>query len=170
MNREGSLLEKIYLKPGELIVSEEPVMITTVLGSCISVTMFHPRTGAAAICHGMLPNGGKSDSFKYVDTSLLYMARYFKRLEIARSEIQVKLFGGADMFNNAQPSVRNLTVGWQNISVATSCLEEYGLVPTASDVGGKKGRKLIFKTDTGGVFIKKMSGQDRIPTGIPSYR
>ena len=165
MNRAGSRLEKMYLKPGELIMSENPVMITTVLGSCVSVTMFHPRTGVAAICHGMLPNGGTSENFKYVDSSLRYMVLYFRHLEISRKELQVKLFGGADMFNSGKPGVRNLTVGWQNISVASRCLKEYGLVPTAADVGGRKGRKLIFKTDTGVVYIKKLSDQDRVLLG-----
>jgi chemotaxis protein CheD len=170
MHNEGSLLEKVYLKPGELVITEEPVIVTTVLGSCVSVTMFHPRTGAAAICHGMLPNGGNSDSFKYVDTSLRYMVKYFDRSKITRKEILVKLFGGADMFNSAQSGVRNLTVGWQNILVATRCLEEYGLVPTASDVGGRRGRKLVFKTDTGTVFIKKINEQALMPGGVPLCR
>ncbi len=156
MNREGSLLEKIYLKPGELVVSEEPVMITTVLGSCISVTMFHPRTGTAAICHGMLPSGGTSKKYKYVDVALRYMVSQFNHLEISKKEIHVKLFGGADMFHSGNSGVCNLTVGWQNISTANRCLEEYGLVLAASDVGGKQGRKLIFKTDTGVVYIKKL--------------
>ena len=166
MDSGGSPLEKIYLKPGELVVAEAPVMVTTVLGSCISVTMFQPTTGVAAICHGMLPNGGKSESFKYVDSAIRYMVRYFDSLKISRGEIQVKLFGGADMFTSTQPSVRNLTVGWQNISVAIRCLEEYGLILAASDVGGKRGRKLVFKSDTGFVYIKKMIGQDRIPTPL----
>ncbi len=160
MKANHSSLEKIYLKPGELVVAQDPVMVTTVLGSCISVTMYHPETRAAAICHGMLPKGNGSDSFKYVDVALMYMVNFFKQLKIVREEIEVKLFGGSDMFASGQPSIRNLTVGWQNISVATRCLEEYGLVLTASDVGGKKGRKLIFKTDSGIVLIKKMNGQD----------
>ncbi len=164
MTCENSILEKIYLKPGELVIAEEPVMVTTVLGSCISVTMFHPRTGAAAICHGMLPNGGKSKSFKYVDTSLRYMMKFLDHLKISRMEIEIKLFGGADMFSSGESTMRGLTVGCQNISVATRCLEECGLVPVASDVGGRKGRKLIFKTDTGVVLIKKMSNLDQIPT------
>ena len=165
MNLDGSLLEKMYLKPGELIMSEKPVMITTVLGSCISVTMFHSGTGAAAICHGMLPNGGTSESFKYVDQVLRYMVLYFHHLDISRKELQVKIFGGADMFNSGKPGIRNLTVGWQNISVASRYLKECGLVPTASDVGGQMGRKLIFNTDTGVVYIKKLNDQDRVLLG-----
>ena len=163
MSIHHSPLEKIYLKPGELVVTQEPVMVTTVLGSCVSVTMYHSGTRTASICHGMLPSGGVSDSFKYVDTSIHCMIKFFKKLKIAREEIEVKLFGGADMFSGGGPSVSNLTVGRQNIITATRCLEEYGLAIAASDVGGKSGRKLIFKTDSGIVFIKKMSGQAQIP-------
>jgi len=165
MQNSDFLLDKIYLKPGELVVTEEPVMVTTVLGSCVSVTMFNARTGTAAICHGMLPYGGKSENFKYVDTALRYMLGYFKKLQIDRKEIEVKFFGGADMFTTTtkESNTRNLTVGWQNISAATTCLKEYGLTPTASDVGGGIGRKLIFTTDTGIVYLKRLRDQDRFP-------
>jgi chemotaxis protein CheD len=162
MNYHGPQLEKIYLSPGELVIAEEPVMVTTVLGSCISVTMFHPRSGAAAICHAMLPNGGDSNSFKYVDISINHMVKFFKLRNIRKEEIQVKLFGGADMFKNAVANIRNLTVGWQNISVATGCLKNFGLTPSVTDTGGNKGRKLIFKTNSGAVFIKKLSSQDQV--------
>ena len=79
--------------------------------------------------------------------------------------MEVKLFGGADMFKRSVANVRNLTVGWQNIAIATECLKMFGLVPSATDTGGCRGRKLIFKTDSGAVFIKKMSSQglDQIP-------
>lgn len=165
MNQGSSWLNKIYLKPGELVLTEEPVMVTTVLGSCVSVTMFNAQRGAAAICHGMLPHGGKSESFKYVDTAMHYMIRYFKKLDIDRKDIEVKVFGGADMFNSAGSSTSSFTVGWQNISAATRCLQEYGMAPTASDVGGKKGRKLIFTTDSGIVYLKKLCDQDQLPPG-----
>lgn len=161
MHHEISRLNKIYLKPGELIISEKPVMVTTVLGSCISVTMFNERMGTAAICHGMLPHGGRSDNFKYVDTALRYMIDYFKTLNIGRKEIEVKVFGGADMFNTTRSNTPNLTVGWQNISAATCFLKDHGMAPTTSDVGGQKGRKLIFTTDTGIVYLKRLNA--RIP-------
>lgn len=167
MNRGSPGLNKIYLKPGELVISEEPVMVTTVLGSCVSVTMFNPRMSAAAICHGMLPYGGKSKNFKFVDTALHYMIHYFNTLAIDKKEIEVKVFGGADMFHSAESNTRNLTVGWQNIRAATSLLEQHGMVTTASDVGGKRGRKLIFATDTGTVYLKRLNDHEHIPHCIP---
>jgi len=157
---QGAFLEKMYLKPGELVLTEEMIMVTTVLGSCISVTMFHPPSGIAAICHAMLPRGAGSTSFKYVDTAVHHMAAYFSRRKIRREKIQVKLFGGADMFNSGRPTVRNLTVGWQNIATANQCLQALGLSPSSTDVGGKQGRKLIFTTDTGAVFLKKLHRQE----------
>jgi chemotaxis protein CheD len=159
MRRTGSSLQRLYLKPGELIVTREPVLVATVLGSCISVTMFDRQTGAAGICHATLPDGGGSDNFKYVDAAVRYMLKYFQKCNIASLEIQVKLFGGADMFSTGQAGTRNITVGWQNISAATRCLAGCGLVPVAADVGGRKGRKLLFTTDTGAVYVKKMTGQ-----------
>lgn len=162
MNPASSQLEKIYLNPGELVLAEEPVMVTTVLGSCISVTMFHPKSGAAGICHAMLPKGRGSDSFKYVDASINHMVKFYKSRKIRGNEIEVKLFGGADMFKNVNPNTRSLTVGWQNIALANECLKAYGLVLGASDVGGNKGRKLVFTTDNGAVYIRKMSGHDQI--------
>ncbi|SHO43445.1 chemotaxis protein CheD [Desulfopila aestuarii] len=163
MNMNHSPLEKIYLKPGELVITQEPVMVTTVLGSCVSVTMYHSGSKTASICHGMLPKGGGSDNFKFVDTSIGYMIKFFQKMKIAREEIEVKLFGGADMFSGGRVSVSNLTVGRQNITTAIRCLKGFGLTIAASDVGGKNGRKLIFRTDSGIVFIKKMSGQDQLP-------
>jgi chemotaxis protein CheD len=160
MSREDCQLEKLYLKPGELLIIDEPMIVTTVLGSCISVTMFHQQTGTAAICHAMMPGGRDSISFKYVDASIHQMVKYFLHRKVQLEKIQVKLFGGADMFKSIVSEIPKLTVGRQNISAAIHCLKEYGLVPTASDVGGWKGRKLIFKTDTGIVLLKKQSDND----------
>ncbi len=156
------LIEKYFLKPGDLVAVEESVVVTTVLGSCISITMFHANSGAAAICHAMQPRGGGSENFKYVDSSVQYMVQFFSRRKIPREEIQVKLFGGADMFKSAEQKICCATVGSQNITAALQCLKANGLVPITRDVGGRMGRKLIFKTDSGDVFLKRLRNQDKL--------
>ena len=50
-------LARVYLKPGELHFATGPTVVSTVLGSCVSVTMFDRLSGAAAICHALLPEG-----------------------------------------------------------------------------------------------------------------
>ena len=76
-------------------------MMRTVLGSCVGVTFWVPRLGLAALCHPMLPNvpGGAparpAAGRRYVDFAIRDLARQFDALGAQRSEVQVKLFGGA---------------------------------------------------------------------------
>jgi len=146
-------LPKIYLKPGELTISEHPAEVSTVLGSCVAVTFYSPRHIVGAICHAMLPRGG---GFKYVDGALRHMLDTFDRLGIPRNEIEAKLFGGSDMFPVLHPTKIN-TVGRQNIAMAQQLLQEEGLIPRVADVGGGQGRKLVFYPHTGEVFLKRLN-------------
>lgn len=161
MNLFDPSLQKLFLKPGELVTTDEPSLVTTVLGSCISVTMFHRQTSTSAVCHAMLPYGKGNRSFKYVDVVIPYMTRYFERKNIKLNSLEVKLFGGADMFQSAnQNSAGNKTVGKVNISVAKEYLKKYGLTLIASDVEGQKSRKLLFTTTDGVVYIEKKAKKD----------
>ncbi len=148
--------ESIYLLPGQLSIVERPTVISTVLGSCVSVTLFHCRQGFGAMCHAMLPfNRGEQD-FKFVDSSIHHMLASFDRRGIPRRELEVKLFGGADMFEPSQAAGSSLTVGRQNIAAATQILAAEGLQLLASEVGGRQGRKLHFQAYTGEVLLKRL--------------
>ncbi|GAB4487878.1 MAG: chemotaxis protein CheD [Thermodesulfovibrionales bacterium] len=159
----------VYLKPGELFISAEPTVVTTVLGSCIAVTMFHRKTRFGGICHGMLPEcrqhecpGSCSEGFKYVDCAIQFMYDTFKSKLIPAAEIEVKLFGGADMFQvRSAVSKGNQTVGTQNLMAAMKMLENKKLKVAKLDIGGNEGRKLFFTTDTGEVLLKRLRQSSR---------
>ena len=150
--------------------ADEPTAVTTVLGSCLSITMFVSRIEVGAICHGLLPNcrgdrgciGECEDGFKYVDCSIKRMLRIFDRLKVQKKEIEVKIFGGADMFGVGN-SRMTLTVGKQNIGIAKKLLSQNGLKVAASDTGGTNGRKIIFLTHTGEVFLKRIRKSEMPP-------
>lgn len=165
-------LPSVYLQPGELTVAEDPTVVSTVLGSCVSVTLHSPRRGFGAICHAMLPFGGAESDFRYVDWSLGYMLKCFDRFGIGRREISVKLFGGADMFETRGIPSRTLTVGQQNIGAALDLLKKEGLKPIARDVGGMQGRKLFFYPHTGEVFVKRLAKHplSTHANGLPPFR
>ena len=153
-----------YLKPGELHIADQPGVVTTVLGSCVSVTMFNRRRAVGAICHGLMPERtekGRSgrdngNGFKYVDYSIRYMIDYFRSYGIGPSEIEVKLFGGADMFPAGGRDQTHLSVGKKNVIAALSTLKQEGMAVHIRDVGGTQGRKLHFYLHTGDVFLKKL--------------
>ena len=164
MNESTHELPVIYLKSGELHFSEQPASVMTVLGSCLAVTLFHRRTGTGAICHGLLPEcreragcGSECrEPGKYVECALLWMVKQFSRRGVALRELEVKVFGGADMFGARPGAKRNISVGKQNIATAIKVLEKEGLSILSMDVGGVQGRKLFFNTQTGEILLKRL--------------
>lgn len=150
--------DNVYLKPGEILTSEKPTIVTTVLGSCVAVTMFGERLGVGAICHAMLPMNPTSsgeNAFRYVDSAILYMIGELGAAGVEKDEIEVKLMGGADVLERAGNT--SASVGQQNVRVAIDIIRKEGLRLAACDVGGDVGRKIIFSTHTGGVLLKRIS-------------
>lgn len=112
-----------------------------------------------AICHAVLPQAASSAPSKYVDQSVRYMLNYFQQHDIATDELVAKLFGGADMFTPRAPEGKTPSVGAQNIRMALDSLHSADLKPAAMDIGGQQGRKLIFHSHTGEVFLQRVAKQ-----------
>jgi chemotaxis protein CheD len=164
MNTSGAIQADVYLKPGEIYISDKPAVVKTVLGSCISVTMFNARLRIGAICHGLLPecnemngcNCACIEGFRYVDCSIRRMLEELHSLGIVNDEIEIKMFGGADMFKTIGDKTRAINVGEKNIRTALKVLGESNLRLAASDTGGSKGRQIVFIPNTGEVFVKRL--------------
>ena len=147
----------IYLKPGEVVVANQPILVRTILGSCIAVTMFSPSRRIGAICHAMMPDrGSKHHDLRYVDTAILYIHRKVHEFGAA-NDLEIKLFGGAQVLLTTDRLLpRNLTVGMKNVARAQEILAEHGLPVAKSDVGGSRGRKLFFSIMNGDVYVARL--------------
>lgn len=139
-------------------MAKKPVLVTTVLGSCIAVTLFSPATGIGAICHAMLPDSrGNLLDLRYVDAAIGSI--YGKMVEYgAGGDLLVKLFGGANVIDFDELPQRK-TIGEQNIAHALAYLDKLGLTIAARDVGGVVGRKLLFCTREGDVYLRRMGNK-----------
>jgi chemotaxis protein CheD len=153
----NSHLPHVFLKPGDLFLSRDPAIVTTVLGSCVSITFFEPARSLGAMCHVMLPSGPIDEGFKFLDSTLGYMVEKIGGFGIRLSTCEVKMFGGADVLLPREFQGSRQSVGCQNIQEARRGLDALGIVPKASDVGGKHGRKLFFNSQTGDVFLKMLN-------------
>ena len=157
---------RIYLKPGEICFSKTPVVVTTVLGSCVSVTLFHPASGRAAICHALQPRcpqpyvcaGDCTAKYRYAACAIEAITRRMTAGGTHRSDIEVKLFGGAALIGNRRPETLATSLGRQNVEAAMEALHTAGLRLKVANVGGTVGRKIIFHTATGEVFMKRLKG------------
>jgi len=50
----NNLLPEYFLNPGELIFSKKPVVVKTVLGSCVAVCIHDKNLNYGGICHYLL--------------------------------------------------------------------------------------------------------------------
>jgi len=164
MKPDFSKLTNVYIQPGEACFTVNPIVVSTVLGSCLSITMFHKAKKLAGISHCQLPNNRNCDSachtcsdpWKYVNCTIVHMIKKFDDLKINRKEIEVKLFGGADVLKTSHGEKKISTVGRQNIQMAHEILSQHNMIISATDVGGRFGRKIFFLTETGEIFLNRL--------------
>lgn len=142
-----------------------PTRVQTVLGSCVSVTMHCPTRRWGAIFHALLPMADRyfaqrtpGDHFRYVDSAVKILLVEFERHGVIRSELEFKVFGGASPLG----MLGDAAGGLLNVRAAMDTLGEYGLQVSASSVGGRTGRKIVFLTDTGLVLQKKLGSRAHI--------
>lgn len=157
-------LPVIFLNAGEYYISEKPEMVSTVLGSCISVILFSRKSPMCGITHSLLP-GCKYDvsycikcteAYRYGDCSVIKLIQKMEEYDIKAKDMEAKVFGGAGVISKAKSEKDN--VGYLNVEAALATLRKEGIRVTSSDTGGTRGRKLFLFTDTKEVFIKKLSG------------
>ncbi|HIJ91364.1 MAG: chemotaxis protein CheD [Desulfobulbaceae bacterium] len=148
----------IYLTPGKLLITDQPTIVSTILGSCVALCLHNEKLQVGAICHGMLPRQTKqpmAGHFPYLDTAVAHMFKTMSnRFGLAPSELTVKLFGGASVLQTAITGANGLAIGRQNISAALEALARLGLTPVVQKTGGAEGYKIFFNTGTGEVFVR----------------
>ena len=150
----------VNVQPGELYLARTPTLMKTILGSCVGATFWSPRTGVGAICHGVLPTcpagAPVAEQHRYVDAAIRYLIRRFNDLGISRDDLEIKLFGGADVLPVAATRRDRPTIGAQNCRRALEVLAEEEIRVVASDLGGKRGRAIHFDSATGGVVAHRL--------------
>jgi chemotaxis protein CheD len=166
MSCHKAVVHNINLKPGAIFFADTPHIVSTLLGSCVAITLFAPTYRVGAICHALLPmcREGKNydcpEKFRHVSCSLRGMLAMFRERGISCSLIESKIFGGADMFPNEPERKREgyrFSVGQLNIAKAEEMLATEGIRIIAADVGGGQGRKILFRPHTGEVFLQRMN-------------
>ena len=163
-------LPGLTLHPGELFLARSPTLLQTILGSCVGVTFWSARLGAGAMCHGVLPSwregygagSSAADRHRYVDLSIRYLIRQFDALGANGQELEVKVFGGADVLPIMASREEVPTVGALNCQTALKVLEEEGLRVLASDLRGVRGRRVHFHTGTGEVMVRRLAPHIRL--------
>jgi chemotaxis protein CheD len=163
MKEYGQELPRVFLQTGDCFFGVAPTLVTTVLGSCVAVTMHVPGMGIGAICHAFLPDsseakrgGHEPQVCRFVDTALQNMLESMDKVGVPRRDLVLKLFGGSSGIAVRGMEYSSYDIGRRNVEMARKLLRFARLELTVQDVGGNQGRKLMFNTRTGEVWIKRL--------------
>jgi chemotaxis protein CheD len=156
MTDQETEVREIYLNPGDLWFGGGRVRLRTVLGSCVSVTLWHPQRRIGGMCHFMLPGrvrGKQSDlNGKYADEAFMIFDGEMERARTRPGEYQAKVFGGGNMFPNATGRIQG-DVGQRNFEIARELVARRGFDVVVQHVGGAGHRKLIFDVWSGDAWL-----------------
>jgi len=140
-----------YLYPGELMVSQEPCTVSTVVGSCVAIFLWDARLKIGGMNHYLLPHGEPSP--RYGTTAVRALIDRLVSLGSAPEHLVAKVFGGAHVLGHA-PAGNHL--GKQNSDLAFSLLQEMRIRVLANDVGGTRGRRVVCHTGDGSAWVKEL--------------
>jgi chemotaxis protein CheD len=148
---------KHFLYPGQMFVSREPVVITTILGSCAALCLWDSRKKIGGMNHYLLPEGADEgpNRLRYGSVANPTLLKELQALGCEIRDLQAKVFGGSSAFA-ANPLE---SVGTRNSQLAEEFLHNAGIRLVGKDVSGKHGRKLIFQTQDGVTQIRDFSDQ-----------
>lgn len=139
--------KRIHVVQGEHSISSDPeVMMTTILGSCVSVCMRDPVTGVGGMNHFLLPEGkadGLDEGRRYGAFAMELLINELLRSGAKRERLEAKLFGGARMFGGLSD------VGASNAAFAEKFLKDEGIKLVGSSLGGVGARRVQYWPTTG---------------------
>ena len=151
----------VVLSAGDFHFSSGQTRISTLLGSCVSITLWHPRKRIGGMCHYMMTERSRApDSAldgRYATEAFELFLQHVEQANTRPSEYQAKLFGGANMFKNTDGS--KMDIGARNIVHGHQLLASHHIPLMAEHVGGSGRRKLHFDLWSGDVWLAFPEGE-----------
>jgi len=156
-----SQIIEVYLQPGEWWFGDRDTRIRTVLGSCVSIVIWHPRRHVGGMCHYMLPNRtrktGQPLDGRYAEEAMQLLVAEIAKADTRPQEYEAKLFGGGSMFSPDDCHGRSQTKGQvhdRNVDAGRALVAKYGFQVKAEHLGGCGHRQLVFDIWSGHAWLK----------------
>lgn len=147
-------MDHIFLLPAEYRITKHPQVLETLVGSCVCVCLYNTKTGHAAMNHFLQdqpPKNTVSDIGRYGTTAMLHIIKALMKIDPAPSHYQAQIFGGAAVIKTIR---KEYNIGQKNIDIARKTLATHRIRITREEVGGNRGRRIIFDTEKNAVFCR----------------
>jgi len=158
----------VTIEPGEYYVSQEKIIIATLLGSCVSACLWDPVHKISGMNHFLLSNRRYrkdtpvciSDAGRYGIHAMELVINEMLKLGAKRKYLKAKVFGGGNVLNSSTQISNFFCVGDVNIRFIKEFLSNEKIPIIASDLGGESGRVIRFDTNSYDAFVRKIKNID----------
>jgi chemotaxis protein CheD len=149
-------LPAIKLLPGEFYVTGEAMVLTTVLGSCVSACIRDRELRVGGMNHFMLPESAGADaaggSARYGSYAMEVLVNELLKLGAIRRNLEAKVFGGGAVLKNMTES----NVGARNAAFVLDYLKAERIPIVGQDLGDACPRKIAYLPYEGRAMVKRL--------------
>ena len=140
---------------GEMYASREPVIVETVLGSCVAVCLHDPVHRVGGMNHILLPRRCQDDSAlgRYGEHAMPMLIERIRRLGGDREHLQAKVFGAASVLTLNET---RLSVPKANQDFVLEFLRASGIPVMNARLGGTEPLKVRLFTATGRALVRAL--------------
>ena len=155
-------LNAVKLLPGEYYVTDGNMVLTTVLGSCVSACLRDTSAGIGGMNHFMLPDGEGSASrdsaaaMRYGAYAMEMLLNELIKAGARRERLEAKVFGGGAVLAN----MTMLSIGKRNADFVLRYLQLEQIRIAAQDLRGGLPRRINYFPANGRVTVRKLVKQD----------
>ncbi len=139
--------------PGEYFVSDEDILIMTVLGSCIAACIWDSRLRIGGMNHFMLPEGAGDTTGRYGSYAMELLINELVKRGSTREYMQAKVFGGGAVI----AGMTSMNVGERNTQFVLDYLATERIPVVSKDVMDIYPRKVVFFPVTGKAMVKRLA-------------
>ena len=145
--------DAVKVLPGEYYVTNDEMMIMTVLGSCIAACIWDPKVRVGGMNHFMLPEGGSDTSGRYGSYAMELLINEMIKLGARRETMQAKVFGGGQVMH----SFTTMNVGERNTQFVLDYLHTERISIVSKDVLDIHPRKVCYFPASGKAMVKRLA-------------
>lgn len=144
----------IRLLPADYRVTDQPLALVTLLGSCVAACLHDPLQGLGGMNHFMLPGGDANDasSARYGVNAMELLINDMLKRGARRQRLQAKVFGGGNVLSGFHSD----PIGTRNADFVLDYLRAEKIPVLASDLGDNQARKVAFFVQTGRSFVRRL--------------
>lgn len=165
--KNASSTRTMNVHQGQFKIGNSPdVVLTTVLGSCVSACLHDPDARVGGMNHFLLPDGigvGASEETRYGVHLMELLLNALLHAGAQRQRINAKVFGGARVVAGLSD------IGARNAEFVERFLKAEGIPIVAQSLKGDKARRLQFWPATGRTRQLLLSApvSDQRPMPVP---